>query len=120
MPYVVKHVQRLLPLAGLLAASFAMPAQAQSSQGGGAAAAISEAVQEGSNPYRPPAAATTDPEAAKRARCEALMQEANAAKKRSYSSPGTATLDAQGRPVPKLERDTPRKDIRQAYEANCT
>ena len=41
--------------------------------GGGAAAAISEAVQEGSNPYRPPAAATTDPEAAKRARCEALM-----------------------------------------------
>lgn len=116
---------RLLWLAALPALASTAFAQAQPSREQGAAAAISEAVQEGSNPYRPPSAPTPDanatPEEARRAKCRALMDEYNATPgQRAYTSPGTATQNAQGRAVPKIERDQARKNIEQTYRENCT
>ncbi|PLQ00992.1 hypothetical protein CYJ10_10065 [Cupriavidus pauculus] len=98
----------------------AMPAQAQQMPSSGAAA-ISDAVREGGNPYRPPSAASANPADAKRDRCEALLQELNGtSKQRAYTSPGTATQSAQGRSIPKLERDNSRKQLEETYRANCT
>ncbi len=110
-----------LLLTGLVTLGLATTCLAQTASGQGAANAISEAVQEGSNPYRPPAGGSTDPEEARRAKCEALKDEFNAtSKQRSYQSPGTATQNAQGRPVPKIERDKSRKALQETYRANCT
>jgi len=120
MTHVAKHLQRWLALAGLLAASVVMPAHAQSIQTPGAAAAISEAVQEGGSPYRPPSAGTANPAEDKRARCEALLDEiGGTSKRRGYASPGQATTNAQGRAVPKIERDDARKQLEETYRANC-
>jgi len=88
---------------------------------GNAAAAISDAVQDGSSPYRPPSAADPSPEEAKRAKCEALKDQYNGTSTaRSYSSSGTATQNAQGRAVPKIERDKSRQSLEDTYRANCT
>lgn len=119
MAPVAKHLQRCLALAGLLAVSVVMPAHAQSTQNPGAAA-ISEAVQEGGSPYRPPSAGSANPAEDKRARCEALLDEiGSTSKRRGYASPGQATTNAQGRAVPKIERDDARKQLEETYRANC-
>lgn len=105
----------------LLATGFVAPAMAQSPATNGAAGAISDAVQEGTHPYRPPSGASTSPEENARARCEALKEQYNAAsRQRSYSSPGAATQTAQGRTIPKIERDKTREELQQAYRDNCT
>ncbi|WP_454741590.1 hypothetical protein [Cupriavidus necator] len=104
---------------GLLILGCASAALAQPAPTEGAAGAISEAVQGGTNPYRPPSAATQDPEEAERAKCEALMEQYNATKKRSYHS-GPGTQNAQGRTIPKIERDKTRKQLQQVYRDNCT
>lgn len=120
MPHDTKSALRLLPVAVLLAAGAAMPVHAQPAQNPGAAA-ISEAVQEGSNPYRPPSTPTANPQDAKRARCEDMLRELSGmSKQRGYTSPGTATQSAQGRNIPKIERDDTRKQLEQTYRANCT
>lgn len=116
--------QRLLSLVVLLALHCSMPAWAQSRESSGAAA-ISEAVREGSNPYRPPSApnpnANATPEEARRARCDQLLQDINeTSKQRTYTSSGTATQNAQGRAVPKIERDKTRKKLQQSYRDNCS
>lgn len=114
-----KHLPLLLT--ALMTLGVATTSLAQSAPGTGAANAISDAVQEGSNPYRPPSGGSTDPEEARRAKCEALKEEFNAtSKKRTYESSGTSTQNAQGRPVPKIERGTTRKDLQETYRANCT
>ncbi|MBP0628525.1 MULTISPECIES: hypothetical protein [unclassified Cupriavidus] len=106
---------------GLLALGSATAALAQQSPGPGAAGAISEAVQEGTNPYRPPSAHTPDPDEARRAKCEALEEQYNAlSKQRTYQSSGPGTQTAQGRTIPKIERDKTRKQLQQAYRDNCT
>ncbi|AEI76590.1 hypothetical protein CNE_1c12360 [Cupriavidus necator N-1] len=106
---------------GLLALAWASPALAQPAPADGAAGAISEAVQGGASPYRPPSAASPDPDDAARAKCEALKEQYNAtSKKRSYQSSGPATQNAQGRTIPKIERDKTRKQLQQAYRDNCT
>ncbi|QEZ46249.1 hypothetical protein [Cupriavidus oxalaticus] len=106
---------------GLLALGSASTALAQQSPPKGAAGAISEAVQEGTNPYRPPSAPTLDPDQITRDKCESLKEQYNAtSKKRSYQTTTTATQNAQGRPVPKIERDKSRKELQQAYRDNCT
>jgi hypothetical protein len=88
---------------------------------GNAAAAISDAVQDGASPYRPPEAADPTAAEAKRAKCESLKNQYNATSKtRTYSSPGTATQNAQGRSVPKIERDKTRQSLEDTYIANCT
>ncbi len=108
-------------LTGLMVLGLASMAQAQTAPGQGAANAISDAVQEGSNPYRPPSGGSTDSEEAKRAKCEALKEEFNStSKQRTYQSSGTATQNAQGRPIPKIERDKSRKALQETYRANCT
>lgn len=109
-------------LTGLMVLGLASTARAQTApgQGQGAANAISEAVQGGTNPYRPPSGGSTDPEEARRAKCEALKDEFNGtSKQRTYQSPGTATQNAQGRPIPKIERDKSRKALQETYRANC-
>jgi hypothetical protein len=105
-----------LGLPALSLAQTATPAQ------GNAAAAISDAVQEGASPYRPPSASDVSPEEARRAKCEELKNQYNAAAHapKSYSSPGTATQNAQGRAVPKIERDKSRQSLEDTYRANCT
>ncbi|SPR96684.1 hypothetical protein [Cupriavidus taiwanensis] len=86
-----------------------------------AAGAIAEAVQGGASQYRPPAAASEDPDEARRARCESLKAQYNAtSKQRSYQSAGPATQTAQGRTIPRIERDKSRKSLQEAYRANCT
>ncbi|TDF62400.1 hypothetical protein [Cupriavidus sp. L7L] len=109
-------------LTGLLALGSVATALAQQSQPkGGAAGAISEAVQEGANPYRPPSAPTLDPDQITRDKCESLKEQFNATpKKRTYQSTTSATQNAQGRPIPKVERDKSRKELQQAYRDNCT
>ncbi|WP_066742255.1 hypothetical protein [Cupriavidus sp. D384] len=121
MPNVLKPLQRLIVATGALVVSLGLlPAHAQQVPSSGAEA-ISDAVREGSNPYRPPSAPTASPADAKRERCEALLQELNGtSKQRAYTSPGTATQSAQGRAVPKLERDDSRKQLEETYRANCT
>ncbi|WP_161564040.1 hypothetical protein [Cupriavidus lacunae] len=61
------------------------------------------------------------PEEARRAKCEALKDQCNAAAHapRAYRSPGAATQNAQGRAVPKIERDKSRRSLEDAYLANC-
>ena len=103
---------------GLPAIALAQSTPAQ----GNAAAAISDAVQDGASPYRPPSAANQTPEEARRAKCEELKNQYNAGAHapKSYSSSGTATHNAQGRPVPKIERDKSRQSLEDTYRANCT
>lgn len=106
---------------GLLALGCASTALAQRAATEGAASAISDAVQGGTNPYRAPSAASQDPEEAARAKCEELREQYNAtSKKRSYHSSGPGTQTAQGRTIPKIERDKTRKQLQQAYRDNCT
>ena len=97
-------------------------AQSTSPAQGNAAAAISDAVQEGANPYRPPSASSVSPEEARRAKCEELKNQfaAGAHGPNSYTSPGMATQNAQGRAVPKIERDRSRDALEETYRANCT
>ncbi|WP_427308899.1 hypothetical protein [Cupriavidus sp. H39] len=105
----------------LAAALLALGAGAQHASGPDAAGAISDAVQSGASPYRPPAAASDDPDEARRAKCEALRAQYNAtSKQRSYQSSSPATQTAQGRTIPKIERDESRKSLQEAYRANCT
>lgn len=119
MPNVPKPLQCLIAAAGALTIVLGLPAQAQTVPSSGAAA-ISDAVREGSNPYRPPSASSASPADAKRERCDALLQELNGtSKQRAYTSPGTATQSAQGRAIPKLERDKSRKQLEETYRANC-
>ncbi|CAM3087036.1 Lipoprotein [Cupriavidus taiwanensis] len=96
-------------------------ASAQQGSAPDAAGAIAEAVQGGASPYRPPAAASEDPDDARRAKCESLKAQYNAtSKQRAYQSSGPATQTAQGRTIPKIERDKSRKSLQEAYRANCT
>jgi len=115
------------PKAALLTVvlAFGLPAialaQSTASPQGNAAAAISDAVQDGASPYRPPSADDPSPAEAKRAKCEALKEQYNGTSSaRSYSSPGAATQNAQGRTVPKIERDKTRQSLEDTYRANCT
>ncbi|MEN7530212.1 MULTISPECIES: hypothetical protein [unclassified Cupriavidus] len=120
--------RRLLPLAALLVLIPGSMAWAQPQSGASsAAAAISEAVQDGSNPYRPPSAPNPNDksnasyEDQRRARCDQLLQDINdTSRKRTYKSPGTATTNAQGEAVPKLERDKTLKRLQQSYRDNCS
>ncbi|GJG98524.1 hypothetical protein [Cupriavidus pauculus] len=121
MPNTTKPFQCVIVAVGALGICpgiFLAHAQQPPSSG---AAAISDAVREGSSPYRPPSAPSASPADAKRERCEALLEElSGTSKQRGYTSPGTATQSAQGRAVPKLERDNSRKQIEETYRANCT
>ncbi|AGW89623.1 MULTISPECIES: hypothetical protein [Cupriavidus] len=105
---------------GLLVLGCTSAALAQRASTEGAASAISDAVQGGTNPYRAPAAVTQDPEEAARVKCEELKEQYNAtSKRRSYHS-GPGTQNAQGRTIPKIERDKTRKQLQQVYRDNCT
>ncbi|RZT30776.1 hypothetical protein [Cupriavidus agavae] len=119
--------RRLLPLAALLVLIPGSSVWAQAQGTSGAAAAISDAVQEGSNPYRPPSAPNPNDktnasyEDQRRARCDQLLRDINeTSNQRSYKSPGTATTNAQGGAVPKLERDKTLKRLQQSYRDNCS
>ncbi|KWR77519.1 hypothetical protein [Cupriavidus sp. IDO] len=115
------RMSRKSMLASLMALGFATAGLAQPAPGQGAANAISDAVQEGSSPYRPPSADATSLDDAMRAKCEALKEQYNAtSKQRSYKSSGPATQNAQGRTIPKIERDQTRKSLQETYRANCT
>ncbi|MGO4330557.1 hypothetical protein AB4Z48_12995 [Cupriavidus sp. 2TAF22] len=115
------RMSRKSMLASLMALGIATAGLAQPAPGQGAANAISEAVQSGASPYRPPSADALSPDDARRARCEELKEQFNAtSSQRSYQSSGPATQNAQGRTIPKIERDQTRKQLQETYRANCT
>ncbi len=94
---------------------------AQPSESGNAAInqAISNAVQEGTNPYHPmspQSAGQTSQEEV----CRELASQIATAPKREYKTTGGTIDTAQGRSIPELERDTPRKDLQKLYQEKCT
>ncbi|MDQ0141067.1 hypothetical protein [Cupriavidus necator] len=108
----------LLRVAAVAAFAVACGAQAQRPDQGGAAAAINEAVQQGTSPYRPDPAAT--PGSLQSDECRALAAQIAQAPKREYRATEPAIETAQGRMVPELERDRPRKSLQQAYREKFT
>jgi len=83
-----------------------------------AADAISDAVQEGHNPYRPEPAAPQSGNV-NSAECQELLREYNATPKREYQATGPSITTSQGRVVQGLERDRSRKDLEETYKAKC-
>ncbi|AGW88781.1 MULTISPECIES: hypothetical protein [Cupriavidus] len=108
----------LIRLAAIAALAMAGSAHAQKPDGqGAAAAAINEAVQEGTTPYRPDPAAT--PGSIQSAECRELADQIATAPKREYRTSGQGIETAQGRTMPELERERPRKTLQQAYQEKC-
>ena len=111
--------QRILTrIAALAALAVACGAHAQKPDQGGAAAAINEAVQQGTSPYRPDPSAT--PGSIQSDECRALAEQIAQAPKREYRATEPVIETAQGRMVPELERDRPKKSLQQAYREKCT
>lgn len=107
----------LIRLAAVATLAVASGVHAQRPDQGGAAAAINDAVQQGTTPYRPDPAAT--PGSIQSDECRALAAQIAQAPKREYRATGPAIETAQGRMVPELERDRPRKSLQQAYREKC-
>ncbi|WP_265922273.1 hypothetical protein [Cupriavidus nantongensis] len=111
--------QRILTrIAALATVVVACGAHAQTPDQGGAAAAINEAVQQGTNPYRPDPSAT--PGSIQSDECRALAEQIAQAPKREYRATQPSIETAQGRKVPELERDRPKKALQRAYREKCT
>jgi hypothetical protein len=109
----------LTRIAAIAALALACSAHAQKPDGdGAAAAAINEAVQQGTTPYRPDPAAT--PGSILSDECRDLAAQIAEAPKREYRATQSSIETAQGRKVPELERDRPRKSLQQAYQEKCT
>lgn len=103
-------------VAVILALSAACSAHAQRQDGKDAAeAAIGNAVQEGSSPYRP----GTHSESLA-AECRELAAQIGGAPKREYQVGGQSIETSQGRMVPELERERPKKELQEAYRVKCT
>ncbi|WP_432259160.1 hypothetical protein [Cupriavidus sp. TMH.W2] len=108
----------LTRIAAIAALALACSAHAQKPDGdNAAAAAINEAVQQGTTPYRPDPAAT--PGSIQSDECRALAAQIAEAPKREYRATQPAIETAQGRKVPELERDRPKKSLQQAYREKC-
>ncbi|UIF86615.1 hypothetical protein [Cupriavidus sp. UYPR2.512] len=108
----------LIRIAAIAALAMACSAHAQRPDGDSAAAAINEAVQQGTTPYRPDPAAT--PGSIQSDECRALAAQIAEAPKREYRATQPAIETAQGRMIPELERDRPKKSLQQAYREKCT
>ncbi|SPA13415.1 putative lipoprotein [Cupriavidus taiwanensis] len=115
---ILNRIAALVALCALGALAVAGGAHAQRQDQGGAAAAINEAVQEGTNPYRPDPSAT--PASIQSDECRALAEQIAQAPKREYRATEPAIETAQGRMLPELERDRPKKSLQQAYREKCT
>lgn len=118
MPRRQRILNRIPALVALGALAVACGAHAQRQDQDGAAAAINEAVQEGISPYRPDPSAT--PASVRSDECRALAEQIAQAPKRTYRATEPTIETAQGRKVPELERDRPRKSLQQAYQEKCT
>ncbi|SOZ36884.1 hypothetical protein [Cupriavidus neocaledonicus] len=111
--------QRILTrVAAVAALAVACGAHAQRPDQGGADAAINEAVQQGTSPYRPDPSAT--PASIQSDECRALAEQIAQAPRREYRATESTIETAQGRVVPGLERDRPKKSLQQAYREKCT
>ncbi|WP_367394853.1 hypothetical protein [Cupriavidus sp. Agwp_2] len=111
--------RNLIRLAAVATLAMACSVHAQKQDGqGAAAAAINEAVQQGTTPYRPDPAAT--PGSIESAECRELAAQIATAPKREYRTTDSTIETAQGRQIPELERERPRKSLQQAYQEKCT
>ncbi|PZX30356.1 putative lipoprotein [Cupriavidus phytorum] len=115
---ILNRFAALVAHCALGALAVACGAHAQTQDQGGAAAAINEAVQQGTNPYRPDPSAT--PASIQSDECRALAEQIAQAPKREYRATEPAIETAQGRMVPELERDRPKQSLQQAYREKCT
>lgn len=103
-------------LAAILALGTVCSAHAQRQDGKDAAAeAIGNAVQEGTSPYRPGSRSES-----LAAECRELAAQIAGAPKREYQVGGQSIETAQGRVVPELERQRPKKELQEAYRTKCT
>jgi hypothetical protein len=103
-------------IAVILALGASCSAHAQRQDGkDAAAAAIGNAVQEGSSPYRPESSGD-----AAANECRELAAQIAGAPKREYQVGGKSIETSQGRMVPELERERPKKELQQAYRDKCT
>ncbi|WP_354685732.1 hypothetical protein [Cupriavidus necator] len=107
----------LIRVAAIAALAVAGSAHAQNPQGRGAAAAISEAVQQGTTPYRPDPDATAA--SIQSEECRELADQVAVAPRRQYRESAQGIENAQGRPVPQIERNRPRRTLQQAYREKC-
>jgi hypothetical protein len=110
------QIKEVFRVAVMVALGAACNAHAQQQDGkDAAAAAIGNAVQEGSSPYRPESRSD-----ALAAECRELAAQIGGAPKRDYQVSGQSIETSQGRMVPELERERPRKALQEAYRTKCT
>lgn len=110
------QIKGVFRIAMILALGAACSAHAQRQDGkDAAAAAIGNAVQEGSSPYRPESRGE-----AAAAECRELAAQIAGAPKREYQVGGQSIETSQGRMVPELERERPRKELQEVYREKCT
>ncbi|KWR90003.1 hypothetical protein [Cupriavidus sp. IDO] len=115
MPSRPGTLSRIVVAVALATASIAY---AQGPSKDPAAAAIGEAIQQGETPYRPEgqmSRAQIDS-----AECRELAAQIGGAPKREYKTTGQGIETAQGRTMPELQRNRPRKELQEAYKAKCT
>lgn len=107
----------------LAGAAFAACAQGPSPQATDRANindAISDAVQQGTTPYRPvPPGQQAGAPGNLDAECQELADQIATAPKREYRTTAPTIETAQGRNLPELERDRPKKDLQKAYRDKC-
>lgn len=110
------QMKRVFRIAVIVALGAACSAHAQRQDGkDAAAAAIENAVQEGSTPYRPESRAQSLAD-----ECRELAAQIGGAPKREYQTSGQSIETAQGRMVPEIERERPKRELQEAYRVKCT
>ncbi len=111
-----RQLKRVFRLAVIVALGAACSAHAQRQDGkDAAAAAIGNAVQEGSSPYRPETRSES-----LAAECRDLAAQIGGAPKREYQVSRQSIETSQGRALPELERERPKKELQEAYRVKCT
>lgn len=123
LPLTHRGIRSGMIAVALAGAAFAACAQAPGQQAGDRTninEAINDAVQQGTTPYRPlPPSQQAGSPGNLDAECQELAEQIAVAPKREYRTTAPTIETAQGRTVPELERDRPKKDLQKAYRDKC-
>ena len=111
-------------LSGLIALTLAAASTLAQAQGQDPKAsindAISDAVQQGTTPYRPvPPSEQAGSLGNLDAECQDLADQIAAAPKREYHTTKPTVENAQGSMLPEVARERPKKDLQKAYRDKC-
>lgn len=101
----------------LLALGASAPGFAQTPPSGEAAidSAISDAVKEGSSPYRPTPRPSGPPQDPQLEECKQLLAQINETPKRSYRPSDAPVENSQGNDVLAVERDRTRRQLQRTF-----